>query len=808
MKLKKEQVLEFITEYSSDLIHDEFPKITTRFLSEKLKMQRTNISSILNQLVNEGKLVKYNGRPVLYQLADENTSGNGDVFEQLVGYDSSLKEAIASAKAAVLYPEGNPTILITAKHGSGVSHFAKTVFRFAQASGKLKTRAPWILWDCKTLFTDQDKFQEIFLGDHEKEGILKKASGGMLILENIDVVSERNLDWLLAFLRGEKIQGQDEWPWQKDYHCITIFSTMKDTNEMMLNLLRGQMDFRISLPSLEERSIEERFLILQKFFKEEAKAMDRMIEVDTSILHALLLYEVTDDIKGLKNDIHTGCANSYVRSYNTEKKTIVLLMSDFPNYVRKGIMYYRSYKNEIDEMIKNGCKYTFYKNQMLRDNKTAKKDIYQSIDARKRDLERHALTEEEINMAVSNQLESEFEEYFEQLCERVDSIDTLNKMVSEKLISLTRKFLLKAAEQLSCKFSKEIFCGICLHVNSCLIKVSKKQRISNEEIARLLSKYPMHYELVKEFQVELGKEFNVKLNVDDLIFLLMFLLEAKKDVNESKVVTLIAMHGSHAASSIAAVVNVLSDDSNVQAFDMDLDKNVRIVYEELKEKIIKIDQGKGILLIYDMGSIHTMAESIAQETKIAIRCVEVPITLVGIAGSSKAAEMKTLDEVADYLQDNFSGLQYFRAKPMPEMKPEIEKNEEIIEQMMEESSQEESINEVFEYLGDQFPQFDIDLMKNYLLVIIGQIEHEMNLVLDEDKKIGLIVHIVCLIDKLQQQHTPSVNFMAYSVLGAFGDGRYGGLFEKMKTFLKPLEETFDVMIQDNEIATIISIICK
>lgn len=808
MKLKKEQVLEFITEYSSDLIHDEFPKITTRFLSEKLKMQRTNISSILNQLVNEGKLVKYNGRPVLYQLADENTSGNGDVFEQLVGYDSSLKEAIASAKAAVLYPEGNPTILITAKHGSGVSHFAKTVFRFAQASGKLKTRAPWILWDCKTLFNDQDKFQEIFLGDHEKEGILKKASGGMLILENIDVVSERNLDWLLAFLRGEKIQGQDEWPWQKDYHCITIFSTMKDTNEMMLNLLRGQMDFRISLPSLEERSIEERFLILQKFFKEEAKAMDRMIEVDTSILHALLLYEVTDDIKGLKNDIHTGCANSYVRSYNTEKKTIVLLMSDFPNYVRKGIMYYRSYKNEIDEMIKNGCKYTFYKNQMLRDNKTAKKDIYQSIDARKRDLERHALTEEEINMAVSNQLESEFEEYFEQLCERVDSIDTLNKMVSEKLISLTRKFLLKAAEQLSCEFSKEFFCGICLHVNSCLIKVSKKQRISNEEIARLLSKYPMHYELVKEFQVELGKEFNVKLNVDDLIFLLMFLLEAKKDVNESKVVTLIAMHGSHAASSIAAVVNVLSDDSNVQAFDMDLDKNVRIVYEELKEKIIKIDQGKGILLIYDMGSIHTMAESIAQETKIAIRCVEVPITLVGIAGSSKAAEMKTLDEVADYLQDNFSGLQYFRAKPMPEMKPEIEKNEEIIEQMMEESSQEESINEVFEYLGDQFPQFDIDLMKNYLLVIIGQIEHEMNLVLDEDKKIGLIVHIVCLIDKLQQQHTPSVNFMAYSVLGAFGDGRYGGLFEKMKTFLKPLEETFDVMIQDNEIATIISIICK
>ena len=105
MKLKKEQVLEFITEYSSDLIHDEFPKITTRFLSEKLKMQRTNISSILNQLVNEGKLVKYNGRPVLYQLADENTSGNGDVFEQLVGAGnlSAKEKSILDRCAADVY---------------------------------------------------------------------------------------------------------------------------------------------------------------------------------------------------------------------------------------------------------------------------------------------------------------------------------------------------------------------------------------------------------------------------------------------------------------------------------------------------------------------------------------------------------------------------------------------------------------------------------------------------------------------------------------------------------------------------------
>ena len=42
MKLnKKDKVYEFITTYSLELEHDEYPKFTTNFLSEKLGMQRT-----------------------------------------------------------------------------------------------------------------------------------------------------------------------------------------------------------------------------------------------------------------------------------------------------------------------------------------------------------------------------------------------------------------------------------------------------------------------------------------------------------------------------------------------------------------------------------------------------------------------------------------------------------------------------------------------------------------------------------------------------------------------------------------------
>lgn len=63
------------------------------------------------------------------------------------------------------------------------------------------------------------------------------------------------------------------------------------------------------------------------------------------------------------------------------------------------------------------------------------------------------------------------------------------------------------------------------------------------------------------------------------------------------------------------VVNALAMHNNTYAYDLPLDKSMDDAYEDLKEQIIKIDQGKGIILIYDMGSIRTMAESLLLKQK-------------------------------------------------------------------------------------------------------------------------------------------------------------------------------------------------
>ena len=68
-------------------------------------MQRSNLSTLLNDLVMEGKLEKLQGRPVPYRIANRPGSGSSEesCFKELLGYNGSLKNVTRLAKAAILY---------------------------------------------------------------------------------------------------------------------------------------------------------------------------------------------------------------------------------------------------------------------------------------------------------------------------------------------------------------------------------------------------------------------------------------------------------------------------------------------------------------------------------------------------------------------------------------------------------------------------------------------------------------------------------------------------------------------------------
>ena len=67
MKVAKTLVLEYLEQ---ELLKNNKQGLETKVIAAALGMQRSNVSTILNQLVKEGILVKGNTRPVQYQLKE------------------------------------------------------------------------------------------------------------------------------------------------------------------------------------------------------------------------------------------------------------------------------------------------------------------------------------------------------------------------------------------------------------------------------------------------------------------------------------------------------------------------------------------------------------------------------------------------------------------------------------------------------------------------------------------------------------------------------------------------------------------
>lgn len=860
-KNNKERVYEFITTYSLEYEHDEYPRFTTNFLSQKLNMQRTNLSSILNQLVNEGKLIKQKGRPVMYQYINLSEEAE-QVFKRLIGYDQSLKDAVAGAKATILYPKGKPSILIIAQRGCGAHYFAETVFEFAVKSGVVKNREALLVFDCKAYQENPDYRQKLLFGTEDEVGILNQSEDGMLFINHIDM--------LPAYERRRLLSTKERG--------ILICRTDLSVDQEIYHSLQERTDFEIKLPNLNERSMEERFQLIQSFLCDEIKNIGKNLEMDSNILSALLLYESDDNVTGLKKDIHTGCVNCYARKGSSKNKFIEILLSDFPTYVRKGLIYSKTHKEELEELVSEQYVYAFTDSTMLKkqaQKSEEKRDIYQSIDDRKKKYKKQEIEEEEIDAYVSIALKEDFQKYYNELSGKIPNRNMLENIIANKMIEHVDLFLKKAEETFQIKYDEKIMCALCLHMNSALIRNESKQRVSNEEIVQMTVSYPQEYQLAQEFILETEEVFHTRLNVDEIVFVMMFLLE-ERVTKKQQVVTLIAMYGDHSAQEVVKTVNILSNENNTYAFNLPLDQNMKEAYEDFKKEIIRIDQGKGIILIYDMGSLRTMAESIAAETNIDIRFVESPITLIGVACSNKASEEKGIEEIYGYLQENFKTAAYSRNYDgsnkivVITSKSEIEAekiqrfinenmswnnvkirrivaaNEGQLYSMIDSIAEEgeivgivgdydpllhqyqfidvnqlmkseksnlddyiqtqnelgkTGITETYEYLEENFKELDMAKVKVYLDDFMNKVQDLLKVRLDENKKIGLIIHIVCLLDRIRQKYTPSISFIASGVIDKNKE-----MVSEVKKLLGPIENEFNVYINDTEIATIITII--
>ena len=370
----------------------------------------------------------------------------------------------------------------------------------------------------------------------------------------------------------------------------------------------------------------------------------------------LLFYECEANYYQLKGDIKIGCANAYVREYG-KTGDISLFISDFSNNVRKGMLKYR---REAEELIEFEQRFTF-SGKEIRVSRPEDGTLYDRISRKAAALKETGIEEEEINLLLSMEVERTFDKYRKALIQDVTDKKQLEILVEEKLINIVEAFLQKAKEQLKRNFSPSVLYGLCLHLNAVITGKREKSAPDKESIAEILVYHRAEYLLSEELAEQIKAEYAVELSMEEILLLTMFLCYQNEEKTENaRPVLIFAFYGVGIASSIAQTVSNMTKLDNIFSYEITSERASAEVYGTLRNFLKKVQQGKGILVIYDSSFLGEMLLEIENELEIPIRQVRVPVTTLGIELARRTLTENDPDKILQSTVESIDGLDCYR----------------------------------------------------------------------------------------------------------------------------------------------------
>lgn len=644
---------------------------TTEYISNKLGIQRTYVSAILNEMCKNNEITKIKQKPVIYISKSDNESYVSS--KKIIGSNKSMARCIQQGKAAILYPPRGLNTLLLGATGVGKTMFAEYMYQFAIENGVLKSDAPFISFNCADFASNSQLLLAQLFGykkgsftgaNIDKEGLVKEADGGILFLDEIHRLPPEGQEMLFYLIDKGEYKPLGSVSVSKKVNVLIICATTEKVENVLLPTLLRRIPMVISIPSLRERTLEERFELINEFFKVEANRINREIVSVPLIVQSLLLYNCTGNIGQLKSDIQLGCANGFLRCISTGKEKLDLSLNDFGSNVKKGILNYKYNKDSIDKIINKYSKYVYSPKgvEFIREKTNKKIDIsiYAQIEKRVEELKRRGVNEKDIEMIMSIDIDNYFNKYIYKVSNDINKEEIL-KVVSREIVDLVDKFLKLASMELGKLYPQKVFYGLALHIAAFFERLSKGKSITNFKLQEIIDEYPKEYAIALRFANIIEEKKNIQIPIDEVGFLTMFICDdilGTKE-NSSKPVVLIAMHGNYTATSMCEVVNKLVGAENTFAYDMPLNKSSEVAYKELKDLIVQINEGGGVLLLVDMGSLGMFAELISEETGIKIKLIDMVTTVTALECSRKAMVEKDIELIYQDVNESLNKARYY-----------------------------------------------------------------------------------------------------------------------------------------------------
>lgn len=712
---RKEIIFDFITEQTAKFIAgEEQVKLDSTKISEELHIARYNVSRDLNRLAEEGKVLKFSGRPVYFLtkelvekavgykiiandeldfeemknslLSEEPTLPADYPFTELIGYDGSLENAIRQAKAALLYPPNGLHTLLTGPSGSGKTTFARFMYQYAERVGALIEGAPYVVFNCADysnnphLLLDHlfGHVKQAFTGaETDKAGLIETANQGILFLDEIHRLPPEGQEMLFSIMdRGEYYRlGESAKP--RKVQVLIIGATTEEIQGTILATFLRRIPLTINMPSVKERGLTEKIKLIYFCFEQESKKINRRLQVNEDVVRFFLQYDPVGNIGQIKNDVQLLCANALVDSISNQQETVQVKLSHLSTYLID--QFYYAHSNEMNDQ------------QMREKLKLLKIDELVFTPQQEKNADPFLLVDEE--ESVSHDVLETYQRYLEgkgtlsplktiihgktqELAEKQQNRQQpIFKIVSRKNYEVTVNILKKIAQVNHYHLDESNIKSLALHLDTLIEKISEGYSFRDNSF--LEHKRQNDFELEKELEVaehictEISKQLEVELPESEKYFISLYLKAMSEKYTEKKIGVLILTHGNAAATDFAATANQLLNVEHAVGLNMPLSQSVGETLEKATAIVQKLDQGKGVVILSDMGSLNMFGDIISKKTGIATETIKMVTTPMAIEATRKSLLPKmTLRKLAEDIveQSGYIGnsVQEFQEKSLEE----------------------------------------------------------------------------------------------------------------------------------------------
>ncbi len=653
-------------------------------VAELAGIDRTNASRDLNQLVQEGRIERIPGRPVLFllktppqqppaerEMAQEkqhsdhketpsqqaarvsasthvqeapshrafapgkaSTSQVGAIassFETLIGGEDGLKVAIQQAKAAMLYPPRGLHTLLCGPSGVGKTTFARLMHGFSVELGMLPADAPFISFNCADYAGNPQLLMAHLFGvvrgaytgaERDREGLVEQANRGILFLDEVHRLPPEGQEMLFYLMDRERFRRLGEVR-ERTASLLLLAATTEEPAATLLPTFRRRIPMSITLPGLHERTPMERYTLLRAFFTTECSSIGANIQVDSQVLRALLFYECPGNIGQLRTDVQLTCARAYLEYRTSNLPELQIHIGMLPDHVRRGLLRTAEIQRAFEPVLPLlETAHIFTPSGLtLEHGAESVQDLYEMIGQDLHHLRSSGLPESEINRLLRLDIHHYFQHFANEVTAERSGASA--KLVDEQIATLCTQISRYAEKRLARVLPDKFSLVLAMHLTSTLEHLKQQRPVPQLAFQALRQASPIEYEVAREALLQFRSAFGITLPESETDVLTVLLVNAETLLSDEQpaVGIIVATYGRGIAEGLAELANTLVGVNFVHWVELTLEQSPEELLAQVTRRVHVADQGSGVLLFVDFSSLLSLGEMVSRQTNTEVRTI-------------------------------------------------------------------------------------------------------------------------------------------------------------------------------------------